>query len=491
MITYLVNSTLCSGLLLAIYYLLLKNKAMYNFNRYYLLASIFFSLTVPLIVIQSGVTPLPSILPVQSQIISQGNFISGNPANEQLVVTATINYWWYGALIIYGAVTLLLVFRLLRNLYTIRLTRLRNEKVNYRGVQLVLIYERLTPHTFLNYIFLNKEDYDQHLVEDAVLHHELAHARQWHSADIILTELIQAFYWFNPFLILYRKAIRVNHEFIADMAALNNGNDLSVYQNLLIGKAAQLHSLSVTSQFNYSITKKRLIMMTKTTSLLTAWCIRLALIPVLGIAFILFCNKTEAQQPAAPQQPVSKHAVDKTYPKLVGKGKLLFNPLRRAYPSTKEGASDSLMNEYIALENKYGKRRLDFSKTITKPEEKRMEWIYQHMSMAQQKDRAIFFMYPPEPRVGSVISRTDLNSWKDPSVYGVWLDGKRIKNSELKRHSPEDFNEMFFSRLTDKAVKNDGFHYQIELMTRDYYKRYREQAIANRNNSMIVFHLKS
>jgi len=491
MILYLINSTLCSGLLLAVYHLLLKDKAMYIFNRYYLLAGVLFSLTVPLIVVGQNVAPLPSIIPVQSPVINQGGFISGYMVTRQSAATEPVNYFMYACIIIYSSVTLLLLIRLIRNLYVIRLAISRQTKISYNNAQLVLIDERLTPHTFFNYIFLNKDDYNQRLIEKAVLHHELAHARQWHSADIILTELIQAFYWFNPFLILYRKAIRLNHEFIADAAALNSGSELAAYQNLLVSKAAQLQSLPITSQFNYSITKKRLIMMTKSTSAKAAGLIRLALIPVFGAAFILFCNKTEAQQPPTIQQITNKQPNGKRYPKLAENGKVRLSPLRRAYPSTKEGVSGSLMKEYVALENKYGMRQMDLSKVITKPEEKHMEWIFQHMSPAQQKDRAISFMYPAEPLPGSPVSRAELDSWKNPTEYGVWVDGKRIKNAELKHLDPRNFNKIFFSRLTDIAIKNDRFHYQIELMTLDYYKRYRERAIANRNNSVIVFHLKS
>jgi bla regulator protein BlaR1 len=485
MITYLVNSTLCSGLLFAAYLLLLKSKAMYHFNRYYLLAAMVFSLIVPLIAGPQNASPLPSIMPVRSEIISQGNFIDERPVDERLTITHAINYTAY-SIIIYSAVTLLLLFRLVRNLYSIRLSVSRHEKVNYNGAQLVLIDRQLTPHTFLNYIFLNKTDYYKQAIDKSILHHELAHATQRHSADIILIELIQAIYWFNPFLFLYGAAIRINHEFIADKVALGNGDDVWAYQNLLIGTAAQAKSLPISSQFNYSTTKQRLIMMTKTTSETATFCTRLALVPILATAFILFCDKTEALQKAETLQTSNKQPA-----KLVQKGAIRFDDPKHKYPSTKEGVSGTLMNEYIALENKYGMRRLDRSKTITKPEEKRMEWIYQHMNPAQQKDRAISFMYPADPQPGSSVSRAELNSWKNPADYGVWLDGKRIKNAELKKLDPGNINKIFFSRLTDIAVDNDKFHYQIELMSLDYYKRYRDQAIANRNNSMIVFHLKS
>lgn len=491
MIPYLVNFTLCSGLLLAAYHLLLKNRTMYHFNRFYLLASLLFSFMVPLILIQRHSAPLSSFNPVQQQVSISNAFISHSTANAQPVTASSSNYRLYVCILVYGIVTLLLLTRFVKNLHTIYLTISRNENLHYQGARLVLIGQKLTPHTFLNFIFLSRDDYRQRRIEDDILHHELAHARQYHSADIILLELALAVCWFNPFLLLYRPAIQLNHEFIADSAALEQSNNLHSYQELLMRQAGQRNSMSITSRFNYSITKKRLIMMTKSTSPAAAWLSRLALIPVFALAFMLFCNKTDAQQerpadkqPAQADKANQKNTVVKVPPTLVS-----FSG--RKYPSTKNGISAAQMKEYEAYEKKYATRRLDFSKTITKPEEKRMEQLFQQMSPAQQQNRAISFTYPPEPATGSPVTRDELNSWKNPSVYGVWLNGKRMRNSSLQHVNPENINKIFFSRLTDKAVKNDGFQYQVELMTLDYYKKYRQQAIANRNNSNIMFHLKS
>ncbi|MDP9048000.1 MAG: hypothetical protein M3N14_07670, partial [Bacteroidota bacterium] len=220
---------------------------------------------------------------------------------------------------------------------------------------------------------------------------------------------------------------------------------------------------------------------------------RLAIVPVMAAAFILFCAKTEAQQESVTanksnqaHNPAKSTLTDKRV--LVERGG--WTRLSANYPFTKEGISPELMDEYIADEKKYA-RYLDISKIMTKPEELRMEQLYQQMSRVQQKTRVIFFEYPPPPMKGSAVSRADLNSWSDAAVYGIWVDGKRIKNAELMHHQPEEFNKIFFSRLTPMAVKNDKFHYQIELMTLNYYKKYREDAITNKHNSNIIFHIKS
>ena len=41
---------------------------------------------------------------------------------------------------------------------------------------------------------------------DLVLRHETAHAKQWHTLDLLLVELVGVACWFNPFVWAYRDA---------------------------------------------------------------------------------------------------------------------------------------------------------------------------------------------------------------------------------------------------------------------------------------------
>jgi hypothetical protein len=130
------------------------------------------------------------------------------------------------------------------------------------------------------------------------------------------------------------------------------------------------------------------------------------------------------------------------------------------------------------------------SKKMTKQEEQRLEQLYKRMSPEQQSDRYIGFSYPPDMRPQQKVSQAILDSWKDPAVYGVWIDDKRVKNADLQNRQPSEFNGYYFSRLTPYAVKNDKFHYQVGLMTIEFYKKFREEEIANRNKSMIWYRKK-
>jgi hypothetical protein len=97
--------------------------------------------------------------------------------------------------------------------------------------------------------------------------HEQAHARQWHSADVLLIEAIAIINWFNPIVYFYRFGIKHIHEFIADRQALKNGMDKAEYALLLLSQTfrAPAHQL-VNPFFNHSLLKQRIIMLQKSHS---------------------------------------------------------------------------------------------------------------------------------------------------------------------------------------------------------------------------------
>jgi bla regulator protein BlaR1 len=497
MIVYLLNFTLCSAMLLLAYHLLLKNKTTYTFNRFYLLASLLFSLATPFIAIKQAVPVIQAIQPVTEklQFLPTGKIQTQTPVYVDAPIVHTvsnsINYTLYGLATAYTIVCLLLLYRFVRNLNTIRLSVLHNTRVNYNGSSIVLVDEKLTPHTFLNYIFLNEDEYNNRLIQDDVLKHELAHASQRHSADVIFVELLQIFCWFNPFIPLYRNAMQLNHEFIADAAVLDTNNNIIGYQQLLLSKLGYGKSLNITSQFNYSVTKKRLIMMTKTTPTVTAMFARLAVVPVLAVAFILFCTKTEALQ-TPPVTKTIANAKSAGAAAADGSVKTKTPPRIRFsdYPYTKQGVPEEKLKEYMAITAKYEEgadRSIKQPAKVTDEDKEKMESIFRQMSMAQQDQQTITFFYLPGPLSPGKPTQKQLDKWKDPKYCGVWINEKKANNADLANYKPEDFGNVFVSRLTKYAINRKNYPYQVNLMTVDAYKKYRADAIANRHKPQMSF----
>jgi hypothetical protein len=202
------------------------------------------------------------------------------PINQgSIVIVEETNYLPILLWSIYGLVTTLFIIRFLSNLLKIISKIKSNKRVDYKNATLVLLKEKVLPHTFLNYIFINEIDFNNQKIEAELFSHELTHVTQNHTFDVLFIEILKTIFWFNPIYIFYKKAIQLNHEFLADEIVVNSYNNIPFYQNLLLSKANDNRPLYLTSNLNYLLTKKRLIMMTKTKSQTKSVLKQILLIP--------------------------------------------------------------------------------------------------------------------------------------------------------------------------------------------------------------------
>ena len=83
--------------------------------------------------------------------------------------------------------------------------------------------------------FFNKIRISDELDEkESIRKHEMVHANQLHSADVLLFEILATINWFNPVSYLYTRSIKYIHEYIADenTADIIGKHDYSVEQCL-------------------------------------------------------------------------------------------------------------------------------------------------------------------------------------------------------------------------------------------------------------------
>ena len=315
MINYITESALCMAVLLGAYHLLLKNEKIYSFNRYYLLGAVVFSLLAPFIAIpvyiEAAAAPAGNVIPLQGQVTGVAAAQGGE------------SYPVYAGGLLYGGITLLMFFRFARNIRSFGKKAAAAEVVPYKGAELVLLDGDVLPHTFLKRIFVSRTDYEANAIEEELYTHELAHVRQRHTLDILFIELAKTVFWFNPLLHLYKRAIQLNHEFLADEKVVHATNNPVFYQQLLLVKATAGPAPVLASSLNFSITKQRFIMMTKTTSQLRGAIKQIAIAPLMAGLMFLFCTETVAQEkPAKKQttaQPVKKTNAYKDKEKVVKK----------------------------------------------------------------------------------------------------------------------------------------------------------------------------
>jgi len=124
------------------------------------------------------------------------------------------------------------------------------------------------PQATVAYSFFNTVRLDEASSNNIIIEaHEQVHAQQWHSADVMLIELVMIINWFNPVVYMYRFAIKHIHEYIADRQAVQAGTNKAEYALLLLSQTFETpaHQL-VNPFFNHSLLKQRIIMLQKNKS---------------------------------------------------------------------------------------------------------------------------------------------------------------------------------------------------------------------------------
>lgn len=395
MINFLIESNVSLVALLAFYHLFLEREKIHQFNRFYLLISLVISLIIPFIKIEL-------IKEVETVFIALNSKESINkdaiiPENE------TVNYFPILLLSLYVIVALILFARFLKNIYSFKKTIKYNEKVSFKKATLVLLNEKIIPHTFLNYIFLNKESYNNRTIEIELYQHELTHVNQKHTYDILGIELLKIIFWFNPIFYFYKKAIQLNHEFIADENVVKAHTNIPFYQSLLL-KTNDNTNYYLASNLNYLITKKRLIMMTKTTSKFSGFIKKAGIIPLLTFIIHFLCTDLVAQE------------------------KVKSNP---EFPNKE-------------LDTYYGDTRV-----IIKDKDGKIITDKKYPELSEKEKMQV---PPPPPKPSKIsISETQFEDFKNQTKYAIWIDGVHVKNSELNKYKNSDFVHFINSHVYKNA----------------------------------------
>ncbi|MCF0073261.1 M56 family metallopeptidase [Dyadobacter sp. CY261] len=127
-----------------------------------------------------------------------------------------------------------------------------------------------TPYSFFKWIILDPEKHSGS-ERDNILAHEAEHARQCHSADLLVAEMQRICLWFNPFSWIHQKLVQENLEYLADRAVLDNGFEKKQYQYNLLNTALRTRELPLTNSFAQSLLKKRIKMMNRKPSHYLVW----------------------------------------------------------------------------------------------------------------------------------------------------------------------------------------------------------------------------
>ena len=265
MILYILRFSLSLLMVYGFYKLVLEKERVFSFNRFYLLFGLGLSLMIPMVSL-SGPEQLKTILNTTQHHIED-----------------SIIKWDLIIDLIYVLISSVFLVRFGLNVQELLQKAKTSEVKALDGAKVVLVEEAETPNSFLNYIFINKLQFEQ--IEPELLKHELAHVQQKHTVDVLIIELLKTLFWINPLLAHYKKAMQLNHEFLADRSAIAHTKSTSAYQKTLLAYLSHEKPINIASGFNFSLTKKRFIMMTKPKSN-TAILKQMLVVPLM--AFILW-----------------------------------------------------------------------------------------------------------------------------------------------------------------------------------------------------------
>lgn len=261
---YLLKVHLAIALFYLVYQLVLSKNTSLVVKRFYLLGSLLLAFSLPFVNISFDLTN--SIQKSDNLVDFQGfeqlSRIQFLPTTE--TVNSIIHFDSFSiALVIYLIIGVFVFCYVAYDLAKIIKSIKRNKKEKTGRLNFVLNEEYKSPFSFFNFIFTKSL---KNLEETPEYLHELAHVKQLHSIDRLLVEFILPLLWINPFIYLFKKSMIEVHEHLADSAVLKNGIEATDYQNYLYLQLKSGQLMKLTSNFNYSLTKKRITMISKNIS---------------------------------------------------------------------------------------------------------------------------------------------------------------------------------------------------------------------------------
>ena len=300
---YFLQSVLIAGGFLAVYHIFLKRDTLFTENRLFLLSGLILAFTFPLIKIQRTI------------MVSKPVFIQTGENTIQ-TTTNTINNSIYSLENILFTLYIVVCMGLLIK-FIIRLIALkklsRTAHIRRETPFLHMVTEkRISPFSFFNYIFYNPRLFEPNELK-TVLEHEKVHARQYHTLDILLLEILKILFWFNPVLWLYKSAIKQNLEYLADRYAIAEAENKKSYQYLMLKQAVDKQEYSLTNSFYNSLIKKRIVMLNQNQSKKINVLKTLMVAPLLGFFLVSFnIEETYLFQDSESVESVESIMDDKT-----------------------------------------------------------------------------------------------------------------------------------------------------------------------------------
>ncbi|KAB4283968.1 M56 family metallopeptidase, partial [Bacteroides thetaiotaomicron] len=260
-LAYFLKINVAIALFYAFYRLFFHKDTFFHWRRTALLCFFGISLLYPLLNIQEWIKeqePMVAMADLYATIILPEQIIEApqeTTANWQELIPQILGFiYWTGVL--------LLALRFLIQLGSIIRLHFLCPKSTIQGSRVHILKKGTGPFSFFHWIFIHPESHTESEISEIITHEE-THARQYHSADVLVSEIMCTFCWFNPFVWLMKREVRGNLEYMADHRVLETGHDSKSYQYHLLGLAHHKAAANLSNSFNVLPLKNRIKMMNK------------------------------------------------------------------------------------------------------------------------------------------------------------------------------------------------------------------------------------
>lgn len=265
--TYLLQVNIALALFYLLYAVAFKRDTFFQLRRLFLLSVILFSLLYPFFAVPALAEVVPFSFSRGEEVRSEvliGDVGWEVFGDEEVVASRSIP--WVTVLVaLYWVVTAAFILRFFVQLFSVYRVWKRSERRLLMGNVVYRPTKEVTPFSFFKWIFIYIDAYSEQELQQILLH-ESTHVKQWHSIDVVITELLCLFFWWNPFTWLLKREVIMNLEYLADNHVLHEGVDSREYQYHLLRLTYHESAVPIANNFNVSQLKQRIMMMNKTKS---------------------------------------------------------------------------------------------------------------------------------------------------------------------------------------------------------------------------------
>lgn len=320
---YLIKASGVIAVFYLFYKLLLERDTFFKSNRWFLLVGLLIAVITPSIVIPVYI----EYTPIDISELTFEN-VATTPANSGL------EFWDYVTMA-YALGVVFFFGRFFVQMSSLLLLIFKNKKEKQGKYTYVKTKADISPFSFFNWIVYNPTQFNKTELEQ-IIAHEKVHAKQYHSIDILLTQIACVVLWFNPFIWLYNKDLKQNLEFLADYDTVRQTVCKKTYQYTLLKTSVPTHQLALSNNFYNSLIKKRIVMLQKSKSKKINKIKYALVIPLLAIFLMSFntkdiyiekaepvfdmlpdpiLNNLEPEKSIVAETPLKTNAVETTSPK--------------------------------------------------------------------------------------------------------------------------------------------------------------------------------